>query len=88
MKVVCFANNAVGMKTVRHLRASGTEIVALVAHDPGESKLADEIIEVAEVNRENLIVPSERISDAMFKQTAALKTVCEKYFLELKFEKE
>ena len=88
MKVVCFANNAVGLKTVQHLRESRTEVVALVTHDPRESKLADEIIEAAEVKRENLIVSSELDTDATFKQTAALKTDCEIHFLELKIEKE
>ena len=47
MKLVCFANNTVGLETVRHLRKTGAEIVALVVHEPAKQKLAAEIIAAA-----------------------------------------
>ena len=55
MKVVCFANNTVGLKAVQHLREAGADIVALVVHEPEKQKLAQEIIAVADVNPVNLI---------------------------------
>lgn len=76
MRVVCFANNFVGLKTVEHLRQSRAEIVALVTHDPADSKWGQEIIEAAEVAPENLIVASRLNGSAAVKQIAALNPDC------------
>lgn len=76
MKVVCFANNFVGLKTVEHLRRSGAEIVALVTHDPAESKRGEEIIEAAAVAPENRIVARCLGDPATLEQISALKPDC------------
>jgi methionyl-tRNA formyltransferase len=63
MKVVCFANNVVGLETVRYLREVDAEIVALVVHEPGKQKLTDEIISTADVAPENMI-QADRLNDS------------------------
>ena len=76
MKVVCFANNVVGLEAVRHLRACGAEIVALVVHQPEQQKLAKEIIEAAGVADKNLILAGSLNEPATIKQITALKPNC------------
>jgi methionyl-tRNA formyltransferase len=76
MKVVCFANNTVGLEAVRHLRASGVEIVALVVHESDKGKLTDEIIAASQTRSENVLIGSQLRDSATLKQIAALKPVC------------
>ena len=76
MKVVCFANNFVGLKTVQHLRQSSAEIVALVTHAPADAKLSEEIIEASAVAPENRIVASRLNDPATIEQINALNPDC------------
>lgn len=76
MKVVCFANNEVGLGAVRHLRDSDAEIVALIVHKPEQQKYGSEIIEAANVESENLICARQLDAPSTIKQIAALKPDC------------
>ncbi|QEG20312.1 Bifunctional polymyxin resistance protein ArnA [Mariniblastus fucicola] len=76
MKVVCFANNTVGLESVRHLRKAGTEIVALVVHEPAKQKRTTEIIAAANLPQENIFTASQLSDAATLEQIAALKPEC------------
>ena len=76
MKVVCFANNTVGLEAVRHLRTEGAEIVALVVHEPDKGKLTDEIIAASGTLSENVLTGSQLGDPATLQQIAALKPDC------------
>ncbi len=76
MKVVCFANNTVGLEAVRHLRAAGAQIVALVVHEPEQGKLTDEIIAASETRSENVLTGNQLRDPATFERIASLKPDC------------
>lgn len=76
MKVVCFANNLVGLEAVRHLHDAGADIVALVVHGPGKQKLGDEIIETSGIDPSNLIFANQLNEPETIQQLKALKPDC------------
>ena len=76
MKIICFANNTVGLEAVRHLRIAGADIVALVIHEPSKQKHSDEIIAAADLPPENIIIANTLSSSDTLKQIAALKPDC------------
>ena len=73
MKIVCFANNTVGLESVRHLREAGADIVALVIHDPSKQKRADEIIAAVDLPPENVLTANTLGDDDTIKQLDELK---------------
>ena len=73
MKIVCFANNTVGLESVRHLRKAGADIVALVVHEPSKQKHTDEIIATADLPSENILTADALGTDGAIEQLAALK---------------
>ena len=76
MKIICFANNTVGLETVRYLRKANAEIVTLVVHEPAKQKLADEIIAAANLPPENVITADTLGHSDTLEQIAALKPDC------------
>jgi methionyl-tRNA formyltransferase len=76
MKVVCFANNAVGLEAVRHLRDVNAKIVALVLHDPERQKLGNEIVETAGVPDQNVICASRLNQAVTIDQIKSLSPDC------------
>lgn len=76
MKLVCFANNTVGLETVRHLRKAGAEIVALVVHEPAKQKLAAEIIAAANSDKKVIFTADQLRDPATLELIASLKPDC------------
>lgn len=76
MKIVCFANNTVGLETVRHLRNSDADIVALIVHESGKQKLTNEIIEAANLPPESVISADTLNDPNTIGQLTALKPDC------------
>ncbi len=76
MRVVCFANNVVGLEAVRHLNLANVEIVALVVHEPNKQKLANEIVATAGVSAENVLTGNQLRDPATLEQIVALQPDC------------
>lgn len=76
MKIVCFANNNVGLRIVRHLRKTGADIVALVVHESSNQICTDEIIAAAELDSENVITADALGQADTLEKIAALKPEC------------
>ena len=76
MKVICFANNAVGLEVVRHLRKSSAQLIALVVHDPGHQTFTDQIIAEAEISSDQIFTGSQLQSKAVIDQLSALSPEC------------
>lgn len=76
MKVVCFANNVVGLAAVKHLRQIGEDIVMLVVHEPDEQKLTDEIISAANVAPENVFTGGQLKQPESVERMVSLQPDC------------
>lgn len=76
MRVICFANNLVGLEAVKHLRDAGAEIVALVVHETQKQKLGPEILAAAEVDEQNIIFANRLNEAETIDQIAKLNPDC------------
>jgi len=76
MRVVCFANNFVGLESVRHLREAGADVVALVVHETGKQKLTDEIVSASGVKSGNLFLADRLNDSSTIQQLTALNPDC------------
>lgn len=76
MKVICFANNTVGLEVVKHLGNSDVTLVALVVHEEDQQKLTDRIVAASGLESEKIFTGNQIKSPDIRKQLAALKPDC------------
>lgn len=76
MRVVCFANNTVGLEVVQHLSESSTELIALVVHEPDQQKLASQIISASGLSADRIFTGQQLRSVDIQKQLSALNPDC------------
>ena len=76
MKTVCFANNTVGLESVRHLRKAGADIVALVIHESSNQKHTDKIIAAANLSPESVFTAGQLKQTDTLNHLAKLKPDC------------
>ena len=76
MNVICFANNLVGIECVKHLRASGTNLQALVVHESGRQKMAAEIIDESGLPADHIFTGNQLKDPQVIQRLFELKPDC------------